>query len=464
MKRIISILMTVLSLMTVSCQKEPAELNILTKALTYDVEESEQSISFSCNYPWTAETVEDWLFISKRSGEAGDVVLTVKCFKNKSEKSRSGVITINCEELSSTVSVTQEALVLKKVKEEDSSMELGWKGQDFAIDVLANTQYFCTIKSDWIEEVSTKAPSVKTHIFHIAENKRTDARSSIITFSQGIVSFNVEITQAARPVLEFSPSSIEFKSYVSTVEVKVKSSGTPEVRIPDDAPWLSVTSEGDVYSFTAQENESTDVRTSVVEFNVDGLIKKLEVTQEGASSDPFIDIYSGEQYTINHEGGLLAVDIRSNLELETVSGLPEWIRMESFEHNGKRYALNLMVDEHDPTEYDDIRESFKTRTCMITISDNGGHEAGFTVTQDPVPYSSITYGFRSGVGGIYKIRLDGDYSGYIGRSGGFSLLDKSEYEYVFGEGDYYTINLTVRGAEGITIPAVNGGQLDLRML
>lgn len=466
MKRTLSIIITALVFITLSCQKEePAELNLITKTLSFDVGESEQSISFSCNYPWIAETAENWLFIKNSSGEAGNVVLTVKCYKNTNGESRSGVITIHCEELTSTVSVTQEAIVLKRVKEEDSVMEVGWQSQEIAIDVQSNTKYNCTIKGNWVEEVSTKAPTITTHVFRIAENTKNAERSTSIIFSQGSISFAIEINQEAKPVMELTPSSLTFKPFSSSAQVKVKSSGVPEVRIPEDAPWLSVTADADTYTFSAEENEIPEPRNTEVVFELNGLERTLSVSQEGASNEPFLDINSGTEYTVSSNGGGISVDIRSNLDIEMVSELPEWLSVQSFERSGNKYMLELNVANYDPAGCENFLDSFSKRKATITLSDNNGHETEMTVTQNPVPFSSIKYQFHSQYGGDYSIGIKGSYNGYASKGGGTTLLDnKPELEYTLEPGDYFLIKLVVRDAPEITIPAVHAGDLDLREL
>ena len=98
--------------------------------------ESKQ-IDFSATKDWTASSSEDWLTVEPRSGQKGDVAITVSASANADYSPRSATVTIVCGEDSQCIEVMQKqkgALLLT-----ESTIPVGAQGGIVTITAKANS-------------------------------------------------------------------------------------------------------------------------------------------------------------------------------------------------------------------------------------------------------------------------------------------------------------------------------------
>ncbi len=77
-------------------------------SITLPASGGSETISFTTNYSWTAESSEDWLTISPASGEAGEHSIKVSATVNTENASRTAKVKILSSVITATLSVTQD--------------------------------------------------------------------------------------------------------------------------------------------------------------------------------------------------------------------------------------------------------------------------------------------------------------------------------------------------------------------
>lgn len=99
-----------ISLLSTSCQKEPAlSLAGLTN-IELDAGGGSQTITFQTNRSWTVSWSESWLNVSPSSGSASNGTITINVSASANQGiARSATITIKAEELTQTVNVEQQS-------------------------------------------------------------------------------------------------------------------------------------------------------------------------------------------------------------------------------------------------------------------------------------------------------------------------------------------------------------------
>ena len=202
MKRFISQLIVLVSIaiLAASCQNVPFITMNTPGSFTFTRDGGSQSITFTCNRPWSATTSESWIQVSPSSGAESEDAVTVKltCAANTTYDPRSATVTIMVDELTQTVSVNQEqgeGLIVEK-----TSYEIGQEGGTIEVEVKANVDYEVKPEVDWIHIVETKALSSSAVSLMVDENDLYSTRKGNVTFKQkdGTLSNTVSISQAQK--------------------------------------------------------------------------------------------------------------------------------------------------------------------------------------------------------------------------------------------------------------------------
>ncbi len=134
-------LLAALSLVAVSCSKEPEkELSVSPQSIELEADGSQQTAAVDANVNWTASTSSGWLQVSPRSGK-GSMELTVKADANISGAERSATITFSSpdsETLGASITVKQ---VPVSVSFAQNPVPVKAEGETVTINVTANTPW-----------------------------------------------------------------------------------------------------------------------------------------------------------------------------------------------------------------------------------------------------------------------------------------------------------------------------------
>ena len=277
MKRLITIALALVGalMLVLSCEKAPFVTMTGPRSFTFTRDGGTQSFIFTCNRDWSVSSSESWIRVSPSSGAKSDneVTVTITCSSNTTYDSRNASITVRVEELTETISVTQETGLGLLVS--PTTFNLTNAAQDIEIEVQKNVQYAVTIDEackNWISQKGTKGLSSEKVTFSVAANDSYDNREGKITFKQtdGDLVQTVTVKQSQTSVIFVKGE----KDYTvsregETVSVELQTNVDLEVLIPDDSKaWLSLVETkalvDKTLKFLIAENETYFYREAVV--------------------------------------------------------------------------------------------------------------------------------------------------------------------------------------------------------
>jgi len=243
------------------------ELKVLTEAseLVAPQAESQVYIDFETNVAWTA-TIEanDWSVLSPNpaTGEAGTHKLTVTCLANGTNDSRTVKVTITAQDKVEEVVITQAQKDALTVGEKTFTVPA--EGGNVEFTVAHNVEFTATTEADWLTRAETKAMEETKVVFVAAENTGVE-RTATIVVSDGTLSENITVTQAAWvPQFEVSPAEDQWLPLEGgSVEFTVAANIEYTVEL-DENEWLTMTEADGVYTFTATANADFTYRSVAV--------------------------------------------------------------------------------------------------------------------------------------------------------------------------------------------------------
>ena len=317
MKRFLLILAIVIGcFVIVSCEKETM-LVIKQTGLSFEDSGGSQSVNVVANKVWRASSNQKWCKVSPSSGdgaETGSFTLSVACDANTTLAERSCVIAVECEELTSSITITQagkKGLILSQTE-----FNLTNEAQTITIGVQANVPYYVSINDDcksWIRQETT-GTFTNSIAFAISGNETFDNRTGSVLFVQADSSISepVVINQSQTDGLIVEQTEFNVSYEEQQLSVEVASNIDYEVVIEEDCEdWLRCIqtkslSDGTILIQVA-ENESVERRGDIT---IKGatIQKKVSVCQRAGVIEIEDDVFRA--YCVNNfdknEDGLIS--------------------------------------------------------------------------------------------------------------------------------------------------------------
>ncbi len=325
MKRFISrlIVLASLILMAVSCQKAPFITMNGPRSFTFTRDGGSQSFTFTCNRDWSVSSTESWVTLTPSSGTAtdGDITVKINCAPNTTYDARSATVTVKLDELSETITITQDTGLGLIVS--PTTFDLTNAAQDIEIEVQKNIQYSIAIDEagvDWIKPGGTKSLTTDRITFHIAQNTDYSGREGRITFKQtdGSLSETVVIRQDQTNGLFVTTPTYDLSNEAHTLTVEVKAN--VEFEVASQADWIKFIETKALKSstvvLTIDANESYDNRTGTVlvkqtNGELTGTITINQKQTDGLFVTPTSFELTNEQQTIE-------LSVKKNVEYDIV--------------------------------------------------------------------------------------------------------------------------------------------------
>ena len=108
MKRILSIMALAMALLlAASCHQEDPTIDLSSNDIAVLAEGGSETISFTCNYKWTAQASDAWISVSPTSGDKGGGTVTIKIAENTGTSARIGSVTIDCSGVTRAIRISQ---------------------------------------------------------------------------------------------------------------------------------------------------------------------------------------------------------------------------------------------------------------------------------------------------------------------------------------------------------------------
>lgn len=232
MKRLISLLFVLISLsiLVASCQKAPFVSLSSPWSFTFTRDGGTEHITFTCNRDWRVTSSESWIQVSPSSGTAsgGEVTVQITCAPNSTYDPRSATVTVQVEDLSETISISQDTGIGLIVSSE--KIDLTNAAQTLEIEVQQNVLYSISIDDagkDWVTQISdtqTRALSTDKVVFAVAENNGND-RDAYILFRGNGMEQSVHVVQSGCPLIVSASTLVADCLDGATLTIQVKAAG-----------------------------------------------------------------------------------------------------------------------------------------------------------------------------------------------------------------------------------------------
>ena len=334
MNRFLTAMMGIaLCLFVTSCEPK-TELSVNQSSLTFDNKGGSQTLTVTANKGWSVSCDQSsWCKVSPSTGDGktnNNVSVTVTCDPNATYDSRSCTLTIVCEELTSTVKVTQAegiGLILSQ-----TDFNLNNEAQDVSIEVKSNVDYLVSVEGDatsWIKVKSTKGLNSSTIVLAVSENKDYDDRTGKVTVRDvsGELSQTITIKQGEAYGLFITKPEYNLSNEAHTLTVEVKANVSFDV--VSEVDWIGyVETKGLKTSQIVLEvaaNDTYDTREGKVTVRQTGgaLSETITIRQDEALGL----IISKTGYGLSCEEQTIDVEVKYNIDLEVVipDDCKEWI-------------------------------------------------------------------------------------------------------------------------------------------
>lgn len=316
-----------------------SEYIVSNLTMSIPAEGGDCSFSFKTTDTWTASVIngraDGWLTFSPTNGMSGNVTVTVTASKNEGYEDRSATLRIVSGKNTTDLLITQkqkDALLVNATK-----YEVPEDGGDVSIEVKSNVNYDYTLEDadGWLTEntVRTRAMETRTLSFVVAPNESTDRREGRIVFTDGNLKEVVSIYQGAAkapektdPRILLSKKDITIESKGGTVKVEAVSGKNVSIKIPEGYGWIQEGNKESTNTFylTVSENSSLDNREGFVSFTdaESGFSENVNILQ--LSKDAIV--VSKSSYSFGLEGGTLAMDVVSNMQVNASSDA-DWLSL-----------------------------------------------------------------------------------------------------------------------------------------
>ena len=378
MKRVLHFALLVISAIALlaSCEKAPFITMTGPRSFNFTRDGGSQSITFSCNRPWSVSSTESWIQISPSSGEASDkeITVTIKCSPNTTYDPRSATVTVKLEELSESITITQDTGIGLLVS--PTIFELTNAAQVIEIEVQKNVQYSVAIDDEsakWIKQGGTKALSTDKVTFTISANESYDNREGKITFKQldGDLSQTVTVRQSQTNGLFITTPDYNLSNEAHTLSVEVKAN--VEFEVTSQAEWIKYVETKaltpSTITLSVEANESYDSRTGTV------LVKQKNgdltgtITVNQKQTD-YLTI-SPTSFEVSNADETVTIEVKDNVEYSVVipDDAKSWISVQSNTQTKALVDDQVVLAIAKNTTYDD-------REASVTIKQVDGALAG----------------------------------------------------------------------------------------
>ena len=263
---------------------------------------------------------KDWIKYNSTKGLSTSTVI-LDITENKTYDSREGKVTIKQDggNLSSTVTIKQSQLdgLFITTPEYNLSNEK----HTLTVEVSTNVEFDVKPEADWVKYVQTKGLSTKQIVLQVDENETYDQRETKVNVKQknGDLSGTITIIQDEKYGILVSQPEYSLSNEATTIAVEVKYNVDFEVVIPDECKeWIKHVStkalNSKTYTFSIAGNETYDNREGSITFKQKNGANSTTISIQQAQTD-YLEV-AQEEYTVDIEGGIITIDVTSNVEYD----------------------------------------------------------------------------------------------------------------------------------------------------
>lgn len=314
-------------------------LAVSNNSFIFGPEAGASDFLITSNTTWSISSNQSWCNISTTSG-SNNKTISFSITPNISTQSRTAIIIVNSSALSVQITVTQEGKteVIPTLSVSPETISVTAIEQRSNFDISSNTDWTISSDQSWCTPAVISGNGDKTISCSISENTQSQSRTATITVNAGSISRKITMTQAGKeiPTLSLSHESISVTANEQMFSFDISSN--TNWTISSDQSWCtpSVSSgNGDkTISCSVSENIQSQIRTATLTVNVEGLSKRVIVTQSGEEvininiPDPNFKSYLVANYDLNRDGEISekeAINITrlecNKMSINTLSGI-----------------------------------------------------------------------------------------------------------------------------------------------
>lgn len=300
-------MIVLLALGAASCKKVTT-VDLSASSASFPVGGGTTSFTVTASAPWSISSSASWLLVTPKSGDAGSTVtVSVSVAASTEPQDRTGKVTITCEDVIKTFTVTQaqkDAIILSS-----PTTTISRKGGELKVQLQNNIDYDVAISESWIKKATkadTKGLVSSVESFIVEANESYEIRKAKITFTDKKDPANkaeFEVVQSNNEAIILDAESITMSSDEGTASFKFLTNCEISYTFPSGQDWISVvqpTKALEERTFTIKLKENTgDQREGIIyltDKNDPEIQDVLKVTQQKKGGE------YGQVVTISRKG------------------------------------------------------------------------------------------------------------------------------------------------------------------
>lgn len=217
-------------------------------------------------------------------------------------------------------------------------------------------------------------------------NTTYDPRKTTLTVKVEELMETIEVSQETNLGIIVSPKSYELSSQAQAVEVEVKANVGYKISIDTACKdWISETSTKALVStkhvFNIAANTTYDNREGKIYVRQDGSDVAETITIKQSQVEAII--LNETSYTVDHEGGVLKIPVKTNVDIAVSipSAAQSWVKhIETKALSDKEVALEIASYDGEEDRSAEITFSGGQASATITVLQQA------TVSNDPIPF------------------------------------------------------------------------------
>ena len=249
-------------------------ISVVSSSLDVDPEGGVATAEFSASKPLSAVSAQEWCTTS-----VDGMTVTMSCTANPSLSERHCVVTVSNEDALQRLVVTQRGQYTSFV-----NMPSVFKATCSATRVFYDVPTNVAVKAESSEPSWCHvAVTDQTGMIWVTENPDLDSRRCKAVFSTDSKSFEVEVVQSGRFVLDL-PSEVEFAKLGGSIAGEFSSAESYTVECSSE--WLQYSIEADSLRISAPADSVPEPRNAALTIKTSsGHSRTIEVTQKLLPSD-----------------------------------------------------------------------------------------------------------------------------------------------------------------------------------
>lgn len=264
------------TIMTGTTQKR--QITIVQKGIYIEADEKieftsmeeSKTLKISSNTEWAVQTAPDWLTLSKAEG-SGSLEISVKSAENPNTTSRTGEITIGQQglDLKCTVKVTQLG---KKLSLESTLLDFSEKAEQKSFNLFSDAKWTSSLSASWFSATPLSGKGDAVINVSVEENKTTDERTGVITYSYAGKTADVNVYQLAK-YMTIDNNAFDFDSKGGSHIIELSTNDNWTAEIEHQVPWIKLSkmsgSGSATITLTVADNPSVNARSTAIVINTD---------------------------------------------------------------------------------------------------------------------------------------------------------------------------------------------------